>query len=113
VVVVLVSLIGCFNKINLTLPSKEVAEATEFEGKKLTPISQQNNNALASTQVIDRDTYRLTVNGLVEKPLTLTYAQLLAYPQESWLMDLNCVEGWFFIAKWTGPSLIKFLKMPG
>lgn len=80
-------------------------EATEFQGTKLTPIVKQNNNALAGTQYIDRDTYRLTVDGLVENPLTLTYDQLLSYPQESWLMDLNCVEGWSFTAKWTGPEL--------
>ena len=80
-------------------------EATEFQGKKLTPIEEQRNNALAGTQSIDRDVYRLTVDGLVENPLTLTYNQLLSYPQESWLMDLNCVEGWNFTAKWTGPEL--------
>lgn len=80
-------------------------EATEFQGKKLTPIEEQLNNALAGTQIIDKNTYRLTVDGLVENPLTLTYVQLLSYHQESWLMDLNCVEGWNFTAKWTGPEL--------
>jgi DMSO/TMAO reductase YedYZ molybdopterin-dependent catalytic subunit len=85
-------------------PTTEV-EATEFMGKKLTPISQQRNNALAGTQIIDRATYRLAVNGLVEKPLSLSYDDLLAYPQVSRLMDLDCVEGWNFTAKWTGPAL--------
>lgn len=85
-------------------PAEEV-EATEFMGTRLTPIKYQRNNALAGTQIIDRDTYILTVDGLVENPLALTYNQLLEYPQESWLMDLNCVEGWDFTAKWTGPQL--------
>ncbi len=81
-------------------------EATEFKGTKLTPIKDQNNNALAGRdKIIDRDTYMLTVDGLVDTPLKLSYNQLMAYPQESWLMDLNCVEGWFFTAKWTGPEL--------
>lgn len=80
-------------------------EAVEFQGTKLTPIAEQNNNALAGTQHIDKDTYRLTVDGLVENPLTLTYNDLLSFPQISWLMDLNCVEGWNFTAKWTGPEL--------
>ena len=83
----------------------EEVEATEFQGVRLTPIKDQNNNALAGTQVIDRDTYILTVDGLVDNPLTLTYDQLLEYPQESWLMQLHCVEGWDFRAKWTGPQL--------
>ena len=88
-------------------------EATEFEGVKLTPIREQGNNALKGTQVIDRQTYRLMVDGLVETPLSLSYADLEAYNQVSWLMDLNCVEGWSFTAKWTGPELDAILADAG
>jgi DMSO/TMAO reductase YedYZ molybdopterin-dependent catalytic subunit len=90
--------------IATTTPGGEV-EATEFMGTKLTPIGEQRNNALAGTQVIDRATYTLTVDGLVEHPLTLTYNDLLALPQVDQLMPLDCVEGWNFTAKWTGPTL--------
>jgi len=90
-------------KSNPSVPTE--VEATEFMGTKLTPISQQNNNALAGTQHIDKNTYVLTVDGLVDSPLRLTYADLSALPQISKLMPLNCVEGWNFTAKWTGPSL--------
>jgi DMSO/TMAO reductase YedYZ molybdopterin-dependent catalytic subunit len=89
--------------------TKEV-EATEFQGVKLTPINQQGNNALSGTQNIDRQTYKLTVDGLVENPLTLNYEQILTYPQESWLMKFNCVEGWNFTAKWTGPQINSILN---
>ncbi len=85
-------------------PTGEV-EATEYMGKELTPMRYQLNNAVQGTQYIERATYKLTVDGLVENPLTLSYADLLAYPQISKLMDLNCVEGWDFTAKWTGPAL--------
>jgi DMSO/TMAO reductase YedYZ molybdopterin-dependent catalytic subunit len=93
-------------------PPGEV-EATEFEGVKLTPIGQQRNNALKGTQVIDKESYRLVVDGLVEKPLSLSYTDLQSYEQQSWLMDLNCVEGWSFTAKWTGPSLRAILDDAG
>src|SRR4030065_865498 len=63
-------------------PAGEV-EATEYLGTRLTPIKEQGNNALRGTQIIDRDTYILTIDGLVDKPLALTYDQLLEYPQES------------------------------
>jgi DMSO/TMAO reductase YedYZ molybdopterin-dependent catalytic subunit len=95
-----------------TPPVGEV-EATEFQGVKLTPIKDQRNNALAGTQVIDRATYRLTVDGLVDHPLSLSYDDLLAYPQISKLMDLDCVEGWNFTAKWTGPTLNDIFKDAG
>jgi DMSO/TMAO reductase YedYZ molybdopterin-dependent catalytic subunit len=81
-------------------------EATEFMGTRLTPISQQLNNALAGTQHIDRASYVLTIDGLVDQPLSLTYDDLLGFTQVSKLMPLNCVEGWRFTAKWTGPSLV-------
>ncbi len=93
-------------------PDGEV-EATEFQGTRLTPIEEQLNSALAGTQILDRDTYTLTVDGLVDNPLTLTYDELLKYPQESWLMDLNCVEGWSFVAKWTGPQLNSIFEDAG
>ncbi len=88
-------------------------EATEFQGVELTPINKQGNNALSGTKVIDRETYKLTVDGLVEKPLTLTYKDLQAYPAESWLLKFNCVEGWNFTAKWTGPQLNSIFKDAG
>jgi DMSO/TMAO reductase YedYZ molybdopterin-dependent catalytic subunit len=101
-VVVLVPIATC--SPSFTPPPGEV-EATEFMGVKLTPISQQRNNALAGTQYINNETYRLAVDGLVDNPLSLSYADLLAYPQVSVLADLVCVEGWRFTAKWTGPTL--------
>ncbi|MFC2002481.1 molybdopterin-dependent oxidoreductase [Chloroflexota bacterium] len=91
------------------LPAGEV-EATEFLGTKLTPIRDQGNNALKGTQHLDRETYKLTVDGLVENPLTLSYDDLLSYPMESRLITLNCVEGWEFTAKWTGPRLAGILR---
>jgi DMSO/TMAO reductase YedYZ molybdopterin-dependent catalytic subunit len=96
--------ISACNRTTFTTVSGEV-EATEFQGVKLTPIKDQNNNALKGTQIINKDTYTLTIDGLVDHPLTLSYADLQAYPQISQLMDLNCVEGWNFTAKWTGPAL--------
>jgi DMSO/TMAO reductase YedYZ molybdopterin-dependent catalytic subunit len=88
-------------------------EAAVFQGTELTPMHLQRNNALAGTQKIDRATYTLTVDGLVDRPLTLTYDDLLALPQQDRLMPLNCVEGWSFTAKWTGPSLKDIFALAG
>jgi DMSO/TMAO reductase YedYZ molybdopterin-dependent catalytic subunit len=85
-------------------PGAEV-EATEFMGTKLTPLNKQLNNAIEGVIPIDRSAYRLMVDGLVDNPLSLSYNDLLSYPQISKLMDLNCVEGWNFTAKWSGPAL--------
>jgi DMSO/TMAO reductase YedYZ molybdopterin-dependent catalytic subunit len=102
-IVLLVSIV-IFSQPSCTSPSS-AGEATEFMGTKLTPISRQGNNALAGTKVINNETYRLVVDGLVDNPLSLNYTNLQAYPQISKLVDLVCVEGWRFTAKWTGPTL--------
>jgi DMSO/TMAO reductase YedYZ molybdopterin-dependent catalytic subunit len=99
------ALLAACSRQTSTSTSPGEVQATEFEGRQLTPISGQRNNALKGTQHIDQATYRLTVDGLVENPLSLTYADLQAYPQISRLTDLDCVEGWNFTAKWTGPAL--------
>lgn len=38
--------------------------------------------------------YYLTIDGLVEKPLRLSYADLKALPQMRQVSDFHCVEGW-------------------
>jgi DMSO/TMAO reductase YedYZ molybdopterin-dependent catalytic subunit len=94
---------GCSTPAPASVPGE--AEAAVYAGKPLTAINQQRNNALSGTQFINKDAYRLTVDGLVEHPLSLSYADLQKYPSLDRLMDLNCVEGWSFTAKWTGPAL--------
>lgn len=88
-------------------------EATAFEGTELTPIGKQRGNALAGTQQIDRDTYRLSVDGLVDNPLSLSYTDLQNLDQGELLLPMNCVEGWSYTAKWTGPSLAALLAQAG
>lgn len=38
--------------------------------------------------------YALVVDGLVGQPLRLSYADLLALPQDNQVSDFHCVEGW-------------------
>jgi DMSO/TMAO reductase YedYZ molybdopterin-dependent catalytic subunit len=88
-------------------------EAGIFQGVALTPISQQGNNAIKGTQVIDRESFRLVVNGLVEKNITLTYSDLLLFPAYSMVAYMPCVEGWGFYAKWTGFRVYDLLDSAG
>ncbi len=88
-------------------------EAREFQGINLTPISEQGNRAINGTQYINRSTYRLQVAGLVETPQNLTYDDLLAFPAYSEAAYMPCVEGWGFMAKWTGLRLGDLLDRAG
>jgi DMSO/TMAO reductase YedYZ molybdopterin-dependent catalytic subunit len=42
----------------------------------------------------DPRTWRLRVDGLVEEPVALTYAELLRLPRAEQVSDFHCVTGW-------------------
>lgn len=86
-------------------------EATEYQGIRLTPIIRQGNNAIKGTQHIDIETFNLQIDGLVERPINFTYFQLIALPPTSKVVELNCVEGWSFTAKWTGVPIETLLDI--
>lgn len=53
--------------------------------------------------------YRLTVGGLVERPLSLSLADLRARPSRTQITKHDCVEGWTSIGKWKGARLSAIL----
>jgi len=53
--------------------------------------------------------WRLTVGGLVERPLSLSLDQIRALPQRTQITRHDCVEGWSAIGQWTGPQLSTLL----
>ncbi len=71
--------------------SANETEATEFMGTKLTPINKQLNNALIGTQQIDKTTYRLGVDGLVERPLSLSFDYLVRYHRRIVIVFAHCL----------------------
>jgi DMSO/TMAO reductase YedYZ molybdopterin-dependent catalytic subunit len=88
-------------------------EAFEYMGIKLTPVSEQGNNAIKGTRFIDKDAYRLQIDGMVERPANLTYVQIMNYSPVSKVVTLNCVEGWSFTSKWTGVPVKTLLDGTG
>ncbi len=51
-------------------------------------------NSVAPAPDFVEDSWRLTVDGLFRKPLSLTFADFTALPQEEQTQDFYCVEGW-------------------
>jgi DMSO/TMAO reductase YedYZ molybdopterin-dependent catalytic subunit len=54
--------------------------------------------------------YRLAVGGLVEKPASLSLAELRALPSRTQITRHDCVEGWSAIGKWKGARLSALLE---
>ena len=57
--------------------------------------------------------WRLQVGGLVERPLSLSLADLRALEQRTQITRHDCVEGWSAIGQWTGPQLSAVLALAG
>jgi DMSO/TMAO reductase YedYZ molybdopterin-dependent catalytic subunit/thiosulfate reductase cytochrome b subunit len=49
--------------------------------------------------------WALDVGGLVEQPLRLTLADLSAMQRQTQVTKHNCIQGWSYIAAWTGVPL--------
>jgi DMSO/TMAO reductase YedYZ molybdopterin-dependent catalytic subunit len=57
--------------------------------------------------------WRLRVDGLVMRPVSLSLADLRALPARTQITRHDCVEGWSCIGGWTGPPLSTILDRVG
>jgi DMSO/TMAO reductase YedYZ molybdopterin-dependent catalytic subunit len=67
---------------------------------------------------LDPDTWRLTIGGMVDNPVTLTFAELLARPLIERHITLNCVSNevggpYIGTARWLGVPLAPLLREVG
>jgi DMSO/TMAO reductase YedYZ molybdopterin-dependent catalytic subunit len=95
------------------------ALATEFRPDQMSPVFRTNgtNNpntpeyqALAANRFAD---WRLQVDGMVARPLSLSLAQLRAMPRRDQITRHDCVEGWSAIGQWHGVPLRFLLEQAG
>ena len=63
--------------------------------------------------VLDPETYKLELAGLIKDKRPWTVEQLHSLPQQSQVTRHICVEGWSMIGKWTGTPFRTFLERVG
>jgi DMSO/TMAO reductase YedYZ molybdopterin-dependent catalytic subunit len=68
---------------------------------------------LFGTEEVDPATWHLSIEGAVNRPLSLTYDDLLALPSVTKRIRLSCVSGWTANATWTGIRLDDLLAIAG
>jgi len=88
-------------------------EITEYEGAELSSYRDFRENSILGPQKVDIASYRLAVDGLVNKPLNLTFDQVKARPAFRKVTDLHCVEGWKVKILWEGFKLRDILDEAG
>ena len=95
------------------------ALAPEFSPRDISPDFRANGtiNPQDAAYVALRDsgfaTYRLVVDGLVERPQALSLAELRSLPARTQITRHDCVEGWSSIGRWTGARLSAVLRSAG
>jgi DMSO/TMAO reductase YedYZ molybdopterin-dependent catalytic subunit len=57
--------------------------------------------------------WRLSVDGMVDRPASFSLAQLRSYPSRSQITMVQCEEGWSYIAEWIGVPLSHVLDVVG
>lgn len=57
--------------------------------------------------------WRLTVDGMVAHPMTLSLADLRSLPTHSQITEVVCEEGWSYVAEWIGTPLSRVLREAG
>ena len=121
-VIVLVALIAgivfSINKSGFTsdvIPEElQTVEVREYEGKNLSSVNDFRENSIKGPQYVDIATYELEITGLVEKPLSFTYEDLLEdYKHYQKAVRLDCVEGWSANILWEGMLVRDILNDAG
>ena len=91
--------------------AQEFSEADMSPGFRSNGTSMPNNAEYLALSMNKFTDWTLEINGLVEKPIKLTLAQLQQLPSRTQITRHDCVEGWSAIAKWTGTPLYEVLSL--
>src|SRR5438309_6164339 len=57
--------------------------------------------------------WRLSIDGMVAQPASLSLADLRSFPVRSQITEVVCEEGWSYVAEWIGTPLFEVLKASG
>jgi DMSO/TMAO reductase YedYZ molybdopterin-dependent catalytic subunit len=92
--------------------------AREFSRDEISAVPLANeipplNEAYRKLQQGGFADWRLTVDGMVDRPGSFSLAQLKSFPSSSQITQLACEEGWSYVAEWTGVPLVRVLEAAG
>ena len=95
------------SKPKTNVPTAEMlapSQVSEYKGQRLDSITAFRENSIKGPQYVDIKKYRLVVDGLVSKPASYSYDEVLTgFKHYSKVVRLDCVEGWSVNILWEGP----------
>ncbi len=90
--------------------SLKAVEVREYQGENLSSVNDFRENSIKGPQYVDMESYTLEVGGLVKRPKTYTYDEVLENQHYDKVVTLNCVEGWSVKILWEGVLVKDLLK---
>lgn len=88
-------------------------EVTEYQGMRLDPSIGPRDNSIKGVQHVDITSYAMTIDGLVDAPVTITYDQIKSLDAHERMITLYCVEGWNATILWKGVLLDELMSKAG
>ncbi len=91
--------------------------APEYRPEQMSPVFRANGTLnpggtqYAGWVAENFASFRLVIDGLVNRPQSLSLAQIKSMPARSQITKHDCVEGWTAIGKWHGPTVGALLKL--
>ncbi len=95
------------------------ALAREFTSADISPTFRGNGSVMPDDENYQTllaggfASWRLVVDGLVERPASYSLAELHRLPARTQITRHDCVEGWSAIGEWTGTPLSLLLRAAG
>jgi DMSO/TMAO reductase YedYZ molybdopterin-dependent catalytic subunit len=81
----------------------ETVEVREYQGQRLSSVNDFRENSIKGPQYVDIASYELKISGLVEKPMSYTYDEVIKnHEHYKKMVRLDCVEGWSVNILWEG-----------
>jgi DMSO/TMAO reductase YedYZ molybdopterin-dependent catalytic subunit len=92
--------------------------AREFPRSMISKVPFANelapfNDAFKRHQASGFADWRLSIDGMVARPASLSLSGLRSFPVHSQITEVVCEEGWSYVAEWIGTPLIEVLNASG
>jgi DMSO/TMAO reductase YedYZ molybdopterin-dependent catalytic subunit len=106
-IILLTAVIGCAGgNVEKTIDKGDelkTVEVKEYQGEKLSSLNEFRENSIKGPQKIDKESYRLKVNGLVANAKEYKYDEVInSFKNYKKVVKLDCVEGWSVNILWEG-----------
>ncbi|MBN2334301.1 molybdopterin-dependent oxidoreductase [Candidatus Bathyarchaeota archaeon] len=111
VAALLVVVVGVYASTQLFTPTeREYVEVRDYQGVRLSSISDFRENSIRGPQRVNTTGYLLNVTGMVGTPVQYSYSDVLGFDAVEKVVTLDCVEGWSATVLWEGVRVTDLLE---